>query len=64
LIVLDIPLSPGSSGSPVYLDADRAVVGVVERRATSNSAHTLAIPTRYAIELLNRLDVEYHTLQK
>lgn len=60
MIVLDIPLKHGSSGSPVYLEAGGAVVGVVERQNTWDSFQTLAVPIGYAIELLNRLGVKWH----
>lgn len=63
-IVVDIPLKHGSSGSPVYLEAGRSVVGVVERQNSPETAQTLAVPIHYAIELLDRLGVKYHALQK
>jgi S1-C subfamily serine protease len=60
MIVLDIPLKHGSSGSPVYLQAGAAVVGVVERQNTWDSFQTLAVPIRYATEVLDRLGVKWH----
>ena len=59
VLMLDIPLRQGSSGSPVYLEAG-GVVGIVERRDSSNASQTDAIPTRYAIDLLNRLGTKWH----
>jgi S1-C subfamily serine protease len=58
MIVLDIPLKRGSSGSPVYAEA--AVVGVVERQNTWDSFQTLAVPIGCAIQLLDRLGVKWH----
>lgn len=60
MIVLNISLKHGSSGSPVYLEAGGAVVGVVERQNTSDTSQTLAVPIRYACELLDRLGVRWH----
>lgn len=60
MIVVDIPLKHGSSGSPVYLESGGAVVGVVERQNTWDTFQTLAVPIRYATELLNRLGVQWH----
>jgi hypothetical protein len=60
MIVLDISLKHGSSGSPVYLEAGGAVVGVVERQNTMDTSQTLAVPIRNAIELLDRLGVKWH----
>jgi S1-C subfamily serine protease len=59
VIVLDIPLQRGASGSPVYLDSG-VVVGVVERQYPSRTSETVAVPIRYAIELLERLHVRWH----
>ena len=64
MILMDIPLKRGNSGSPVYLEAGGGVVGVVERQDTSDITNTLAIPIRYAIDLLNRLAVKWHAAQK
>lgn len=60
MIAVDIPLKHGSSGSPVYLEAGGAVVGVVERQNTLDTSQTLAVPIRYACELLDRLGVKWH----
>jgi len=57
VLVLNISLRPGNSGSPVYLDSGGGVVGVVEGR--ESSSETLAVPVRYAVELLNHLKVEW-----
>lgn len=60
MIVMDIPLKRGNSGSPVYLEGDGGVVGVAERQDTSDIAKTLAVPIRYAIDLLNRFAVKWY----
>jgi len=60
VIVVDIPLKTGSSGSPVYLQGGGAVVGIVERQNTANRSETVAVPIRYAIELLDRHGVRWH----
>ena len=58
VLVLDIPLQRGASGSPVYLDSG-GVVGVVERQYPSRTSETVAVPIRYAIELLERCGVRW-----
>ncbi len=63
VLVLDILLRPGNSGSPVYLPA-AGVVGVVERRNPLHPSETLAVSIRHAIELLNRLGVRWHAGRK
>jgi S1-C subfamily serine protease len=60
VLILDIPLQRGASGSPVYLPS--GVVGVVSRQNPSRPAETVAVPVRYAIALLNRLSVRWHAL--
>lgn len=59
VILLDIPLQVGSSGSPVYLEAGGGVVGVVESQSPSRPSETVAVPIRYAIELLDRHGVRW-----
>jgi len=51
VIVTDAPAEPGSSGSPVY-DEDGAVIGVVYA-ATSDGAHSLAVPVESLRDLLD-----------
>src|SRR5579859_1716248 len=63
MVVMDIPLKRGNSGSPVYLEADGGVVGVVERQDSSDIAKTLAVPIRYAVDLLNRFAVKWYPAQ-
>jgi serine protease Do len=58
VLVLDIPLRGGSSGSPVF-ETGGGVVGVVEGQDPSNASRTVAVPIRYAIDLLNRLGVKW-----
>ncbi|HLY63386.1 MAG TPA: serine protease [Terriglobia bacterium] len=60
MIVLDIPLKHGSSGSPVYLEAGSAVVGVVEQQNTPDKSQSLAVPIQHAIEFLNQRGVKWH----
>ena len=64
LLVLDVPLRPGNSGSPVYLTGTARVVGIIEGREPRNPSHTIAVPIRYAVELLNRYAVEWHGAAK
>lgn len=63
VLVLDIPLRRGNSGSPVYLDAGGGVVGIVERQDALRPSQTVAVPVRYAIELLNRHGVKWYPSQ-
>ena len=60
VLVLDIPLKPGNSGSPVYLRSTGAVVGVVERQNGSNRSESVAVPVRYAVEMLDRLGIKWY----
>ena len=56
VLVLNITLQRGASGSPVYLESGE-VVGIVERQRPSNRLETLAVPTTQAIFLLDRLGI-------
>ena len=60
-LILDISLQRGASGSPVYLESG-AVVGVISRQNHSRPSETLAVPIRYAIELLRRAQVRWRGL--
>jgi len=51
LLVVNIPLQQGASGSPVWRDSG-GVVGIVERRRHGQPCETLAVPVSYAIQLL------------
>jgi len=64
MLVMDIPLKQGNSGSPVYLEANGGVVGVVERQDSPDISKTLAVPIRYAVDLLNRFGVKWYPAQK
>jgi serine protease Do len=63
ILILDIPLKPGASGSPAYVESG-GVVGVVERQNPSRPSETVAVPIRYAIELLNRYGVRWYPAPK
>ncbi len=52
VLVINIPLRRGASGSPVYLPPG-AVIGIIERQRPSQPSQTVAVPIRYAIELLD-----------
>jgi S1-C subfamily serine protease len=58
VLVLDIPLKRGASGSPVYLEGNR-VVGVVTETDPQNPGRTVAVSSRYAVRLLDRLHVSH-----
>jgi len=61
VIVLEIPLERGASGSPVFLQAGGGVVGIIERQNPARPAETVAVPIRYAIELLDRFRVRWYS---
>ena len=61
VLVVDIPLLKGASGSPVYRTSDESVVGVIERKDLQHPGRTIAVPIRYAIELLDRAGVKWHS---
>ncbi len=61
VLILDLRLRRGNSGSPVYLDPGGGVVGVVVAEDPQNSAQSVAVRIRYAIELLDRLGVTWHS---
>jgi hypothetical protein len=74
VFLLSHPVTRGQSGSPVLALDSRAVVGLIEGRwlrssavsiakSSSRSASTpgAAIPIRYAIVLLRRQSISWHT---
>ncbi len=63
VLFVDIPLLKGSSGSPVYRVSDGSVVGIVERKDLQHPGRTIAVPIRYAIEMLDRAGVRWHPVQ-
>ena len=76
VLLLSHPVTLGQSGSPVLALDSRAVVGLVEGRWLRSSAVSIAkssslststpgaaIPIRYAITLLGRLSISWHTPQ-
>lgn len=63
VLYLDIPLLKGSSGSPVYRASDGSVVGIVERKDLKHPGRTIAVPIGYAIEMLSRVGVKWHSPQ-
>jgi S1-C subfamily serine protease len=60
VLFVDIPLLKGASGSPVYRMSDGSVVGIVERKDLQHPGRTVAVPVRYAIEMLDRAGVKWH----
>jgi S1-C subfamily serine protease len=60
MLVLNFALKYGNSGSPVYRDASGGVLGIVERMNTAMEWQTLAVPIRYAIDLLNKQGVKWY----
>jgi S1-C subfamily serine protease len=59
VFVVDIPLRPGNSGSPVYLESG-SVVGVVVESDETRRDHSIAISTRHVIEMLDSYGVKWH----
>ena len=60
VLLLDIPLARGASGSPAYLPSSGQVLGVVSRQNPGRRFDTVAIPIRYAIELLDGHGIRWH----
>jgi S1-C subfamily serine protease len=59
VFVVNIPLRPGNSGSPVYLESG-GVVGVVVQGDQTRRGHSVAISIRHVIELLDASGVKWH----
>ncbi len=59
VLIVDIALRKGNSGSPVYLAPDGGVVGIAERKDILRPSQAVAVPVRYAIELLDRAGIEW-----
>jgi S1-C subfamily serine protease len=64
VIILNIALRKGNSGSPVYRANDGSVVGIVERKDLRHPSQSVAVPIRYAIEMLDRTGVKWHAGEK
>ncbi len=64
VLILNILLQPGSSGSPVFLQGEDSVIGVVEGQVSRRPSETIALPIRYAIDLLNRYSFDWHPAPK
>ncbi len=64
VFILEIPLQPGSSGSPVFLQGEDSVIGVVEGQVSRRPSETIAVPIRYAVDLLNRYSLHWHPAPK
>jgi len=60
VLVLDIALKPGNSGSPVYRAETQGVVGVVVSRDPSLPSQTVALTIPTVIALLDRCGVKWH----
>jgi S1-C subfamily serine protease len=58
VLVLDIPLQRGASGSPVVLESGE-VIGVIERQRASNRLETVAVPISDAIKLLEAKSIRW-----
>jgi S1-C subfamily serine protease len=56
VLILDIPLQRGASGSPVYLESGE-VVGIVSRRGNPNVLETVAVLGTAAMEFLEKLQI-------
>ena len=63
VLILDIHLRPGNSGSPVYLSTGD-IVGVVVEGDLSEASHSIAVPIRYAIELMKSHGLRWHASQE
>ena len=63
VLILDIPLQRGASGSPVYLESGE-VIGVIERQRASNRLETVAVPISIAVELLEAKGIRWHSGQE
>jgi S1-C subfamily serine protease len=59
ILIVNVPLELGASGSPVYHPETGGVVGIIEGREVRESVSSIAIPIRYAIELLDRFHVRW-----
>jgi S1-C subfamily serine protease len=64
VLILNIELHRGNSGSPVYLVPSGGVIGIAERRDILHASRTIAVPMRYAIELLDRTGVKWHSAKE
>jgi S1-C subfamily serine protease len=61
VLILDVSLSKGNSGSPVCRINDGSVVAIVSRKDLLRPSQTVAVPIRYAIQMLDRAGVKWHT---
>jgi S1-C subfamily serine protease len=59
VLIVDVALRKGTSGSPVYLASGGGVVGIAERKDVLHPSHAVAVPVRYAIELLDLAGVRW-----
>lgn len=64
VFILGLPLQSGSSGSPMFLKGEAGVVGVVVGQLTRQPSETIAVPIRYAVDLLDRNSVRWHPAPK
>jgi len=59
VIGINVPLRPGNSGSPVYLESG-GVAGVVVSRDETQRGQSVAIAIRYVTDVLDRYSVKWH----
>lgn len=60
ILLLDMSVQPGNSGSPVFRVGAASAVGVIEGQKRGLVPYAIAIPVRFVIELLNRYGVDWH----
>jgi serine protease Do len=58
-LMVDIPLRPGNSGSPVYRPGG-GVIAVVDKRDSLRPAYSVDVSIHYAVELAERHGVRWH----
>jgi S1-C subfamily serine protease len=59
ILILNVQLQAGASGSPAYDPGSKAVLGIIEAREALDQSLAVAVPIRYAIELLDHSHVRW-----